>query len=161
MAEIYNAGGVVCKTSGNDIVCSSSIPGAADGCKESGSTKTCCTSGKCVSTTVGVVSSVYIDPTSPPSTDPVVTPVVNPDSTRCDCGDMYTNEMNALIAKRNKGEDVRDELGKYIALRAECVKRCSPAPVPVVKKKKEEKTVALSKSSVRDKRRVVYSSSNI
>jgi hypothetical protein len=151
MAEVYRNGGTVCKSSGNDIICTSSIPGAVDGCTESGSTKTCCTSGSCVSTTTTA-------PVTAPVTPPVTPPTTPPTDTVCDCEDRYKVEINALIARRNKGEDVRDELGKYVALRAECVKRCTPVAPVVAKKSKTVPAVVPSKPTVRDKRRVVYSS---
>lgn len=62
MADLYNSGGVVCKADGTNVTCTATIPGAPDGCKESGSTKTCCKSGSCASITTG--SNNTSDPTS-------------------------------------------------------------------------------------------------
>jgi hypothetical protein len=82
--------------------------------------------------------------------------IIAKDTAACDCDENFKYAINDAISRGNV-----QELADLRARQGACFARCRKVEVtPVRKKKTVAATVAVSKPTVRDRRRIVYSSGN-
>lgn len=85
--------------------------------------------------------------------------IIAKDTVACDCDENFKYAINDAIS-RGKTTDTKQELADLRARQGACFSRCRTPEVAVTKKTKVVATVTPSKPTIRDRRRVVYSSNN-
>jgi hypothetical protein len=85
--------------------------------------------------------------------------IIAKDTVACDCDENFKYAINDAIS-RGKTTDTKQELADLRARQGACFARCKASEPVKVKKTKVVATVTPSKPTIRDRRRVVYSSSN-